>query len=289
MADLFGPLLERCPQLMAGEVVDCAVSGGPDSMALLALAAAAGCRVTAIHVDHGIRVGSDREADLVAVAADRFGAAFRRETVAIVAGPNLEARARAARYAVLGPDALTGHTADDQAETMLLNLLRGAAVNGLSGMRPRRHPLLQLRRSETHRLCDELDIETVDDPSNRLPVHLRNRVRSELLPLMDGLADRDLVPVLVRQADIWRDDADLLDALAANLDPTDAVALAAAPVALARRAVRAWLTTDHPPDLAAVDRVLTVARGEAQACQTNDGRRISRHHQRLSLDAAALR
>ncbi len=289
MADLLGALLERCPQLTAGEDVDCAVSGGPDSMALLVLAASAGCRVTAIHVDHGIRLGSDREAGLVAVAADRFGAAFRSETAVVGAGPNLEARARAARYAVLGPDALTGHTADDQAETMMLNLLRGAAVNGLSGMRPHRHPLLQLRRTETHRLCDELHIETVDDPSNRLPVHLRNRVRSELLPLMDHLAGRDLVPILVRQADVWRDDADLLDALAAHLDPTDAVALAAAPVALARRAVRAWLTTDHPPDLAAVERVLTVARGEAPACQTNDGRRISRHQQRLSLDAVAPR
>ena len=79
MADLFGPLLERCPQLIAGDVVDCAVSGGPDSMALLALAAAAGCRVTAIHVDHGIRDGSDREAALVAVVADRFGAAILRD------------------------------------------------------------------------------------------------------------------------------------------------------------------------------------------------------------------
>ena len=258
-------------------------------MALLALATSAGCRVTAVHVDHGLRDGSAVEADLVAAAAARFGASFRGETVRIAPGPNLEARARAARYAVLGPDALTGHTADDQAETMMLNLLRGGALNGLSGMRPHRHPLLALRRSETHALCEVLDIATVDDPTNRSPVHLRNRVRAELMPLMDQLSHRDLAPVLARQADLWRDDADLLDQLAGAIDPADARALAAAPVALARRAVRAWLTADHPPDLATVERVLAVARGEAVACETNDGRRIGRHDQRLSLDATPLR
>ena len=284
-------LLARCPALRAaaGGEVDCAVSGGPDSMALLVLATSAGCRVTAIHVDHGLREGSAAEADLVAVAAERFGAVFRRASVTVTPGPNLEARSRAARYGVLGPDALTGHTADDQAETMLLNLLRGGALNGLGGMRPHRHPLLAVRRSETHALCRSFAIDVVDDPSNRSSAHLRNRVRAELLPLMEELARRDLVPVLARQAELWRDDADLLDELALAIDPTDARGLAAAPVALARRAVRAWLTTDHPPDLATVERVLAVARGDAQACETNNGRRISRHDQRLSLDATSLR
>ena len=286
--DLVASLLLRCPQLVAGEHVTCAVSGGPDSMALLILASAAGCLVTAVHVDHGLRPGSSGEADLVAAAALRFGADLRLEKVMVDPGPNLEARARAARHAVLGSEALTGHTADDQAETMILNLLRGAALTGLSGMRPHRHPLLGLRRAETHALCRELRIETADDPTNRLPAHLRNRVRAELLPLMDDLARRDLVPLLVRQADVWRDDADLLDALAARLDPTDAKAITAAPLALARRAVRAWLSTDHPPDLASVDRVLAVANGVVQACEVSDGRRVSRHHQRLSMDGPSL-
>lgn len=253
-------------------------------MALLALATAAGRRVIAVHVDHGLREGSAEEAAVVAVAAERFGAQFRSERISVVPGPNQEARARAARYAVLGPDALTGHTADDQAETMLLNLLRGAALNGLSGMRPHRHPLLGLRRSETHELCRVLDLATVDDPSNRSPVHLRNRVRAELLPLMEDLAQRDLVPLLARQAELWRADANLLDIAASAIDPTDAKALAAAPPPLARRAIRSWLTREHPPDLATVERVLAVARGEVAACETNDGRRISRHHQQLSLD-----
>ena len=253
-------------------------------MALLVLATAASQRVTVVHVDHGLRKGSSAEANLVASAAERFGAVFRSERVAVEPGTNQEARAREARHAVLGPDALTGHTADDQAETMLLNLLRGAALNGLGGMRARRHPLLNLRRHETHELCRMLAIDTVDDPSNRDPIHMRNRVRAELLPLMDDVARRDLVPLLTRQAAVWRADADLLDELASVLDPTDAKALARAPLPLARRAVRAWLTREHPPDLATIERVLAVARGEAVACETNDGRRISRHHQLLSLD-----
>ena len=265
------------------------MSGGPDSMALLALATAAGCHVTAVHVDHGLRAESAAESELVAVAARRFGARFRAERVDVAPGPNLEARARHARWAAIGPDALTGHTADDQAETMLLNLLRGGALNGLGGMRTHRHPLLALRRSETHALCEELGLEVVHDPTNSLPVHLRNRVRHELLPQLDQLSGRDLAPVLARQAQVWRDDADLLESLALDIDPTDAKALAGAPPALARRAVRQWLTLEHPPDLATVERVLAVARGEATGCETNDGRRISRHRQRLSLDVPPLR
>ncbi|MEO7398703.1 MAG: tRNA lysidine(34) synthetase TilS [Ilumatobacteraceae bacterium] len=282
-------LLTRCPQLRPGLEVTCAVSGGPDSMALMVLATAAGCSVTAVHVDHGLRDGSAAEGAVVAVAAERFGASFLATTAVIEPGPNLEARARKARHRVLGPAALTGHTADDQAETMLLNLLRGGALNGLSAMRPERHPLLDLRRAETHDLCRMMQVETVDDPTNRSPVHLRNRVRAELLPLMEHLAGRDLVPLLARQAAVWRDDADHLDALAAVLDPTDAPALAAAPRALARRAVRAWLTRSHPPDLAAVERTLAVARGDAEACEVDGGRRVGRHRQRLTLEGPQLR
>ena len=78
----------------------CGVSGGADSMALLVLAVAAGCEVTAVHVDHGLRPGSDTEADRVRVVAERLGAAFRSETVVVEPGPNLEARARSARHSM---------------------------------------------------------------------------------------------------------------------------------------------------------------------------------------------
>ena len=251
---------------------------------MLALAVAAGCRVTAFHIDHGLRPGSSDEARVVADTARQFGVAFRSQRVEVQDGPNLEARARSARYAALPPDVLTGHTADDQAETLLLNLMRGAASSGLGAMRPGpRRPLLALRRADTVALCSELGITTVTDPSNVDPRHLRNRVRHELLPLLGELAHRDLVPVLTRQASLLRDDADLLDELGAGVDPTDAKALAAAPLPLARRAVRRWLTRQHPPDAATVERVLAVARCEAAACDLGGGYRVQRHQQRLQL------
>jgi tRNA(Ile)-lysidine synthase len=276
-------VLTRCSFPTPGTDVTCAVSGGPDSLALLVLAVEAGCRVTAVHVDHGLRPGSAAEADVVAAVAHQYGAAFRAERVVVEQGPNLEARARVARYAVLAPDVLTGHTADDQAETVLVNLLRGSGLDGLAGMRAEGHPLLRLRRAETRALCAALGLTPVHDPTNASPAHRRNRIRHELLPLLDAIAERDVAALLARQAATLRHEADLLDELAIGIDPTDARAVAAAPPALARRALRRWLTCGYPPDAAAVERVLAVARGEAVACEIEGGRRVRRSGQRLTL------
>jgi tRNA(Ile)-lysidine synthase len=291
---LLDQLTARCTFAAAGTAVTCAVSGGADSLALLALATHAGCRVTAVHVDHGLRPGSAAEAGVVRAAADRFGAAFRAERVTVAPGPNLEARARAARYKALPADALTGHTADDQAETVLLNLLRGAGLDGLAGMDPARRPLRRLRRNETRALCGALGLDPVADPTNDDPGLRRNRVRHELLPLLEAIAARDVVPVIARQADLARADVELLDDLAASIEPTDAGALAAAPAPLARRAVRGWLraagpggSERHPPDAAAVERVLAVARGETVACELAGGWRVARTGGRLRLEAQA--
>jgi tRNA(Ile)-lysidine synthase len=276
-------LLARCSFPPAGSCVTCAVSGGADSLALLVLAVEAGCRVTAVHVDHGLRPRSASEADVVAAAARAHGAAFRAERVTVAPGPNLEARARAARYGALPPGVLTGHTADDQAETVLVNLLRGSGLDGLAGMGADGHPLLRLRRAETRALCAALGLTPVEDPTNDSLVHRRNRIRHEVLPLLDAIAERDVAALLARQTITLRDEADLLETLAATLDPTDAPALAAAPPALARRAVRRWLTVGYPPDGAAVERVLAVARGEAVACEVGGSRRVQRSGQRLRL------
>jgi tRNA(Ile)-lysidine synthase len=283
-------LLERCSFPPAGTAVSCAVSGGADSLALLVLAVAAGCRVTAIHIDHGLRAGSAGEADVVAAASARFGAEFRAARVELATGPNLEARARAARYAALPADALLGHTADDQAETILINLLRGAGVGGLTGMRrDGRRPLLDLRRNETRALCAALDLAPVDDPMNSDPSFTRVRVRHEVLPLLADIAARDLVPLLCRQGALAADAVDALDALTESLDAADARALAGAPVALARWAARRWLRAqtgnDHPPSAAAIDRVLAVARGDSVATEIEGGWRVARSHNRLHVSA----
>ncbi|MGI8794589.1 MAG: tRNA lysidine(34) synthetase TilS [Acidimicrobiales bacterium] len=280
-------LLGRCSFPAPGTAVSCAVSGGPDSFALLVLACAAELEVTAVHVDHQLRLESAAEGDVVAAAASRFGANVVRHTVSVEPGPNLEARARSARQQVLPPGSMTGHTADDQAETVLLNLLRGSGTDGLAGIRPGpTKPLLAVRRADTHRLCAEVGLSPVVDPSNADPVHRRNRVRHELLPLLDTIGDRDVVAVLARQAELIRADADLLARPASDLDPTDAKALAAAPLPFARRAIRRWVaaqTGGYPPDSAAVDRIIAVARGDHEACEISPGWRIRRSAQRLEM------
>jgi tRNA(Ile)-lysidine synthase len=284
-------LLSRCIFPAAGAPLACAVSGGADSLALLVLATAAGCDVTAIHVDHGLRAGSAAEAEVVRAAAARFGARFESHRVSMPAGPNLEARAREARFATLPADVATGHTMDDQAETILINLLRGAGADGLAGMEPGgRHPLLALRRSETHTLCDAAGLAPVCDESNADPAFVRNRVRHELLPLCALVAGRDPVPLLARQAGVLRAEVTLLDTLAAQAlpDPADARAVARADRALARRALRQWLReaggTGHPPSLAEVDRTLAVAAGEAVGTELAGGRRVRRSGGRLRVE-----
>lgn len=264
--------------------VDCAVSGGPDSMALLFLAVAAGLTTTAHHVDHGLRPASAAEADLVAELCRQLGAGFVAHRVTIEDGPNLEARARAARLAALPSGVLTGHTADDQAETVLLNIMRGAGLDGIAGMRrSSRKPLLALRRAETHELCRRVDITVAVDESNDDPRFRRNRVRHELVPLLDDIAQRDVSALLAREADLVADDERFLDELAAAVDVRDARALAAAPLPLARRAVRQWLSDPYPPDSATVERVLEVARGAHPGCDVGRGRRVIRSRQRLEL------
>ena len=279
-------LLTRCNFPASGLQVNCAVSGGKDSMAMLVLAVLNGCKVTAFHVDHSLRSGSELEARIVADVAELLGASFVSKTIKIEHGANLEARARKARYEVLPDDVATGHTADDQAETLLINLLRGAGLQGLAGMQhSHNHPILNLRRSETERLCSELKIECVVDPTNTDLKFLRNQVRQQLLPLINEVSQRDVAPILARQAELFRDDADFLDDMAKQLDPTDAKALVAAPIALARRSIRIWLTDIYPPDAATVERVLDVARGKSPACEIGMNREVRRSQQRLQINS----
>ena len=230
----------------------------------------------------------------MAAAAAALGAGFRAVRVEVPPGPDLEARARASRHAALGPGAALGHTADDLAETVLVNLLRGTGPSGLASLRPgRRHPLLGLRRRETRAVCSDRGLTPMEDPSNADARFVRNRIRHEVLPLLADVGGRDPVPLLVRTAQLAGADADLLDELAAVLDPTDARALAAAPAPLAARAIRRWLAGDgsgpggperHPPDRAAVERVLAVAAGAAVACELPGGWRVARRDQVLRLE-----
>ena len=292
--------LARAPlfgEISLPAVVAC--SGGPDSLALLALARTAGLLPIAVHIDHGLRAGSDREAGVVRGAAQRLGTRVRTVSVQVGAGSNLEARARVARYRLLeqlrrelaASVVLVGHTMDDQAETVVLNLLRGAAASGLGAMAPRSElivrPLLGLRRADTEAICAELDLEVVRDPTNDDRSFRRAWVRHDVLPRLADGAGRDLVPILARQAELLREESSFLDDLAAASWPRGGARardLAALDAVIARRAVRRWLGAP-PPRRVEVDAVLAVARGERRAAQLTGGRRVRRtggvmHHER---------
>lgn len=301
-AGVLGPWLERTPLLATlprPTIVAC--SGGADSLALLALVASGSPATIAVHVDHGLRANSAAEADVVRGAADQLGVAMVGVRVDVAPGANLEARARDARYQALRAVAVSrgahaiavGHTADDQAETVLLNVMRGAATAGLGGMAPVRddlyRPMLGLRRVDTEAICAELGFDPVHDPSNTDPAYLRNRIRHDLLPALSAASARDLVPLLARQADVLRSEHTYLDALAtaswpAPDDPSPATPdvrpLRSLDPVLARRAVRAWLGSP-PASLDDVDAVLAVARGERVAVELAGRGRIARSAGRL--------
>ena len=280
-------LLARCHFPPPGSTVTCAVSGGADSTALLALAVASSLDVTAFHVDHGLREASCTDGEVVATIATRWGARASSARVVVSEGPNLEARAREARRGVLPDDALYGHTADDLAETVLLRILRGTGPSGLAAMDRATHPLLDLRRAETVALCEHLGVDPLVDPTNTSPRFTRNRVRREVLPLLDDVAGRDVVPLLCRLADLAGEDAELIAEAAADLAPTAAEALSAAPPAVASAAFRAWwmecTAMAYPPGREAIGRVLRVASGESRSCDVVGGWRVTRSAGRLTL------
>lgn len=175
-----------------------AVSGGPDSMAMLLLAAAAfPGRVTAATVDHGLRTAAADEAAMVASVCAGLGVPHATlAPAAPIRGSSVQMRAREARYAALANWAggtgaaalLTAHHADDQAETVLMRLNRASGVAGLSGIRPWRfagdclvlRPLLGWRRAELHHIVEDTGVSCVDDPSNADPRHDRTRFREFL-------------------------------------------------------------------------------------------------------------
>ena len=197
LADAVERLIGR--SLRADERVAVAVSGGPDSLALLLLAAEAfGSRTVALTVDHDLRAGSADEAAMVAEVCSRLGV----EHVTLRwTGPkpraNIQAEARQARYALMSDWCaangvawlLTGHHADDQAETLLMRLARGSGSGGLAGIRATRalgqgvtllRPLLGERHASLAAVVAKAGLTPVDDPANRDPRHDRTAARAAL-------------------------------------------------------------------------------------------------------------
>ncbi|MBM6405555.1 tRNA lysidine(34) synthetase TilS [Phycicoccus sp. CSK15P-2] len=300
-----------------GDLVLVACSGGADSGALLDAARfegeRAGVRVGAVVVDHGLRAGSADIARMVGEGVRATGL----DPVEVVrvtvdgTGDGVEAAARNARYAALDAAAdrhgarvvLLGHTLDDQAEQVLLGLARGSGARSLAGMpavRGRyRRPLLHVTREQTRAACAAEGVEVRDDPMNDDPAFARVRARRALADLEADLGP-GLAAALARSADRLRDDADHLDALAAEAarplgpGPWPAETLLDLPRAVRTRVWRHLLVTAGAPagqlsarHVDACDRLLTAWRGQGAVHAPGD-LRVSRSEGRVSIAPAPL-
>lgn len=229
------------PHLTAGPVT-VGLSGGADSLALVAAAVAEGQEVLAVVVDHQVQEGSGAVARRAIAQAEALGASAQLRAVTVPKG-NLEAQARQVRYQALsepGYEVWAAHTLDDQAETFLLGALRGNPT----GMSPRAghivRPFLGIRRADTVGACAELGVEPWHDPHNADPAFRRVALRQEILPALHRLIGGDASEPLAAAAERSAADNELLAELAGT--PTDDCAeLAAQPGPLRRRRLAAWL------------------------------------------------
>jgi tRNA(Ile)-lysidine synthase len=214
-----------------------AVSGGADSLCLLLILMELGFPLCAAHFDHGLRPESAGDSELVRRMAETLGVSFHTERgdvrrEAAHRRATLEEAARELRYDFLArtaaackaPSVATGHTADDQAETVLMHLLRGSGLEGLRGIRPRSQfhgvrivrPLLGLTHAQTVEFCLAAGFQPLEDPSNRDPSFARNRIRNELIPRLREY-NPQIVSVLGRLSDLAEAQTDLLRRAADDL------------------------------------------------------------------------
>lgn len=211
--------------LPAGTPVVAMLSGGRDSVCLVDLVARllGPDMVTALHVNYGLRDDSDADEAHCAALCERLGVRLEVERLERPEDMgNLQAWARDERYAAAARLALgdaliaTGHTADDQVETILYRLASSPSRRALLGMRPRDgklvRPLLAFTREQTTAYCEERGLEWRDDATNESDDYARNRVRNKLVPALTGIHPAAARNVL-RTAELLRDEAEVLDAL----------------------------------------------------------------------------
>lgn len=307
--------LDRHP-LAGGELVIVAVSGGADSLALAAatrfVAAQRGLRAGSIVINHGLQSGSTDIAERAAESARALGldpVEVVEVSVGTAGGP--EAAAREARYAGLRLAAerlgasriLTGHTRNDQAETVLLGLARGSGPGSLRGMSEFEdgigRPLLNVTRDTTRAAALAEGLDPWDDPHNLDERFTRVRVRHAVLPVLEVELGPGIVDALARTASLVRDDDDALDLLAAGMaqqvlgdNPVSFAAtdVASRPRALRTRIIRiavkrAWGTTLSHSQTLAIDALLVDWHGQGALDVT--GGSVVRHDGRVMFTPAS--
>jgi tRNA(Ile)-lysidine synthase len=305
--------------LAAGDRVLVAVSGGPDSMALLQVlsecAPSRGFEIEVAHFNHRLRgVESDRDQALVEERCEKLGVACHVEqAIAVGVVRNLEETARTERYRFLFRKAkqlqcgriATGHTRDDQAETVLMRLIRGSGVDGLAAIRAVRRdgvirPLIDCERPQVVAYLRGRGVRYADDCMNRDPRLLRTHVRQEILPAIRSL-NPGLGRTLARTADLAAADADFLEGLASaaatertGVDGTlSLTSLGGLPEGLRGRVVRIWLKQQRGT-LRGVGAVhlnallrLAEGEGESRCLQVPGGGVIVRQYATLQFESEA--
>jgi tRNA(Ile)-lysidine synthase len=306
--------IDRYRMLVPGDRVLVAVSGGPDSVALLAaltdLAERYHVSICAAHFNHRLRaVESDRDQECAELTARRLGVPMIAAAAPQpAAAPNLEARAREQRYGFLEHMAraqectrlATGHTLDDQAETVVMRLLRGAGADGLAGIPPVRggrliRPLIERSRAEVMAFLEARQLAYREDGSNRDLTFLRNRIRHEVLPLLASI-NPQVRQRLASAGSILAEECRLLDQLAqaagraVEMGETLRISgLTSLPRPLQARVVRAWLRArrGHLRQLtqAHFQAVLAVVHGVRPNATTvlPGGGRVAREYDSLSF------
>ena len=282
-----------------------ALSGGADSAALAWVAVHAGRNVRAVHVHHGLPT-SDVMERAARTIARRLGIELVVEKVTVPPGASWEGQAREVRYAAFrrvvepGEWLCTGHTRDDQAETVLYHLLRGSGLDGLAGIPRRRppfaRPFLAVSRSQTRELATLAGLPWRDDPTNREDTYLRSRIRHRVLRVLADAYGPGVVDGLVRTAEVASAELEVLEVAAGRIRIEQAPGrvripvgeLRAAPPAVAARAVRrAWklLRDHHPPGRDTVEAILDVAWGEKTRVDLPEGVVASKEGVHLVLAA----
>ncbi len=328
LKELTASIWERLVLPSGASVV--ALSGGADSAALLWLLSEHGADVTAVHVFHGLPASS-----LMSTAAGQIAAACGvRMEMAVVEpegtspnGPECvstlqkvafstpsnaknasEADLRDLRHAALTERAgdrqvLFAHTADDQAETVLMRIMRGTGIEGLAGIPEVRdrfwHPMLSVTRQETRELATLAGLPFRDDPSNEDRTILRNRIRLDLLPAIEAASDSAPRESLLRLALTAGEESKVLDSLARSVPTEQRPGAVRLPVgslvavgdAVAARALRSAclrLAGPYPPDRAAIQRLIEVVMGNSAAAEVNPGLRARVVRAHLVIECVPL-